>query len=203
MMKTVHNKTNGMFNPLKEPVWIGGFLSIIVGSLFNMGAMAYGTQVLLSSTSSFSILFNTLLSCCYLKETLFRSDIIAIFLICFGSTMFLVSAKNDETKYDAATIKAKYTSQTSIIFYVLAGSSMIAAHMTSEFLKRKIANFYYEKTAERTPLKNVIQAIQIYKSDTQEFKYFKSILRVPMILSAFTGSFMGGIYNSFMRGFLI
>ena len=203
MMKVVHNKTNGKFNPLKEPVWIGGFLSIVIGTLFNMGAMAFGTQVLLSSTSSFSIIFNTVLSSCYLKETLLRSDILAIFLICFGSTMFLVSAKNDETKYDAAQIKAKYTSSTSLVFYVVAGSSMIFCQFTSEVLKKKIANFYFEKTSERTPLKNIIQALQIYKSNSGEFQYYKSILKVPMILSAFTASLMGGIYNSFMRGYLI
>jgi drug/metabolite transporter (DMT)-like permease len=125
MMKVVHNKTNGQFNPLKEPVWVMGFVSIVVGTVFNMAAMAFGTQVLLSSTSSFSIIFNTVLSSFYLRETLYRSDVLAIFLICFGSTMFLVSAKNDETKYDAIQIKDKYTSYTSIIFYIVAATSMI------------------------------------------------------------------------------
>ena len=73
--------------------------------------------------------------------------------------MFLVSAKNDETKYDAVSIQAKYTSRTSLIFYVVAGSSMIVSYMTSEYIKRKIANFYFEKTDENTPLKNIVQAI--------------------------------------------
>lgn len=51
-------------------IWITGLISLILGSVFNIVALRVGNQFLLSSTCALSIIFNTLLSVCFLKESI-------------------------------------------------------------------------------------------------------------------------------------
>ena len=72
LMKHAHNRALAKKrSAFKDPVWYLGFFSLIVGTTFNVWALGYGNQTLLSSTSSFSIIFNSILSVLFLKETLF------------------------------------------------------------------------------------------------------------------------------------
>lgn len=54
-----------------------------------------------------------------------------------------------------------------------AGSSMVVSYMTSEILKKKISKFYNERSREEVHLKNIIQAINVYKSSHPDFVYYK------------------------------
>ena len=72
LMKHAHNRVHKKNrSAFKDPVWYLGFFSIIVGTAFNVFALGFGNQTLLSSTGSFSIIFNSILSVLFLKELLF------------------------------------------------------------------------------------------------------------------------------------
>ena len=96
LMKWAHNKSeqNPGRSVVKDPNWIMGFFSLILGSVLNVVALSFGNQLLLASTSSLSIIFNTLMAVIFLKERFVKTDMIAIFLICLGSLLFLMLAKN-------------------------------------------------------------------------------------------------------------
>lgn len=80
-------------------MWIGGFAVLMFGSVLWVIALGYGNQVLLGSSSSVSIIFNTIFSVILLKESIKCNDIGAIIMICLGSVLFLSIAKNDHRSY--------------------------------------------------------------------------------------------------------
>ena len=91
-MKYSHNKTqlDKNLNAYCNLIWPFGFLSLIVGSVSNVVALGYGNPILLSSSSSISIIINTILSILILKEKLHKSDVYAGILICTGSIAFIL-----------------------------------------------------------------------------------------------------------------
>ena len=140
LMKWAHNKQeeNPGRSVVKDVNWIIGFLSLILGSVLNVVALSYGNQLLLASTSSLSIIFNTLMAVIFLKETLHRSDIIAITLICTGSLLFLLLAKNQDTEYTEKQLFDLYLSPLSLIFISLSILWIAFVYKYDQILKKKV-----------------------------------------------------------------
>ena len=124
-MKVAHNK----IAKTKKSVyfthqWMIGFLTLIAGSIINVVALAYGNQLLLSSSSSITIIWNTIFSVIFLKEALYKTDIVAILFICLGSTLFLSQATNDgseQTKVmDQEGLLLLYMDVQSIVFITVS-----------------------------------------------------------------------------------
>ena len=120
-----------------------GLISVFLGSVFNVVALKFGSQVLLSSMGSFTIVFNSILSVIILKEHLFKSDLIAIFLISLGSTLFLLQAKNDDIKYTPEQIRSMYLRPTSLIYMGISFTAIVGCLLGSKILLLKIKNFYF------------------------------------------------------------
>jgi len=116
MMKVAHNNNKQEESVFKLKEWWIGLVNLIAGSVINVVALGYGNQLMLASTSSISIIFNTLLSVFILKETFFRSDAISILLICTGSVLFLAIAKNDETTYTEEELANLYWRPVSLVY---------------------------------------------------------------------------------------
>ena len=94
---------------------------------------------------SFTIVFNSILSVIVLKEQLFRSDIVAIFLICFGSTLFLLQAKNDEVKYTPDQFREMYLSRVAVVYMGLSLIVILCCLLMSKVLLLKIKNYYFSQ----------------------------------------------------------
>ena len=102
MMKEAHNRvqqSNGQESPYCTKFWIWGFIILLFGSFLYVIALSFGNQVLLGSSSSLSIIFNTIFSVIFLKEKIKCNDIGAIIMICIGTVLFLSIAKNDHRAY--------------------------------------------------------------------------------------------------------
>ena len=102
MMKEAHNhvqKSQSGKSPYCTKLWIWGFIILLVGSFLYVVALSFGNQVLLGSSSSLSIIFNTIFSVLILKEKIKCNDIGAIIMICIGTVLFLSIAKNDHRNY--------------------------------------------------------------------------------------------------------
>ena len=146
LMKFAHNRVvEKNKSAFKDPIWYLGFISLLVGTFFNIYALSYGNQTLLSSTSSFSIMFNTIFSVVFLREPLFRSDCLGILLICIGSTMFLLSAKNDDSLLTSDELYETYMRPTSIIYIVGSLLCLGVSLQLDKCIKAKILKFYQER----------------------------------------------------------
>jgi len=109
LMKMGHNKvqTDAQASLTKDKVkpfylnklWLLGIVSIIVGSALCVVGLGYGNQLMLASSSSLAIVFDTILAVVILKERLMRSDVIAISLICSGSVACFFFVQNDDKEY--------------------------------------------------------------------------------------------------------
>lgn len=75
-----------------------GVFSWFCGSIMNLVALDYGNQILLSSSSCFVTIYNTILSVVVLGEKLQLIDITAIILMCTGSVIFLTGVQDPEQK---------------------------------------------------------------------------------------------------------
>ena len=141
-----------------------------------------------------------------MKENLFRSDILAIFFICTGSTLFLVSAKNKDVHFTAEELEELYLRPVSILYIGLSSTIIVSSSYFSRAILGDIRKFVNQKsgqTLQDVPFMNVVQGISIYKCSDEEFLKIKRKLKAPMILFALMAGLSGGIYNQFIRGFLL
>jgi len=121
--------------------WLGGFMSIILGTALNVVAIGYGNVLLLASASSLSIIFNTIFSVTLLNEKLVKKDILAMLFICIGSVLFLVIAKNDTTEYTPKSLLDLITRPISIAYMVLQLIYIIGAYKVVLAINKRIVNF--------------------------------------------------------------
>jgi drug/metabolite transporter (DMT)-like permease len=125
LMKKSHNRAeldysnNIKRNSYCNPLWLFGFAILILGSILNIIALGYGNVLLLASSSSLSIIFNTGLSVTLLNEKLLKKDILAMTFICIGSILFLTVAKNDPEEYTVSTLMDLYIRPISIVYMIL------------------------------------------------------------------------------------
>ena len=151
LMKWAHNRVQKQNMKLAaadhksaftDITWVGGFLALIAGSMFNIVALGYGNQLLLASTSSISIIFNTIMAVFLLKEPLIKSDMIAIAMICTGSVLFLCFAKNQEIKLTEKKLFKLYLRPLSVIYIVLSICFIVFVYWLDKSFKKKIKTFY-------------------------------------------------------------
>ena len=175
IMKFAHNRVQSQ--GLKKivyfnPYWILGFFCLLLGSFFNLTALGLGDQILFSITSSFSIILNTVFSVLFLRESLILSDFLAICIICVGSTLFLLTAKNDSEVYTSNQLYDNYTRPLSLLFLMCAGGLVVVLMISYLFISKKIRNFYKStiqvneraSDLEKLHMKNVLKAIEILES---------------------------------------
>lgn len=100
---------------------------------------------MLSSTSCFSIIFNTIFIILVLREPLFKTDLIGIFMICLGSTLFLVSARNDDVLYTSDELQEIYMRPKSITFIVGSLVCLVVSLSLEKCINAKILKYYNER----------------------------------------------------------
>jgi hypothetical protein len=79
----------------------------------------------------------------FLKENLYRSDIFALFLICTGSTLFLVSAKNEESDFTPEQLEEMYLRPASILYMSLSSTVIVSSSYFSKAILGDIKKFFY------------------------------------------------------------
>ena len=129
LMKVAHNKNKREISIFKLLEWWAGMLTLIVGSVINVVALGYGNQLMLASSSSISIIFNTLLSVFMLKEKFFKSDGIAISIICIGSILFLSVAKDEDESLDENKLASLYWRPISLMYITASLGFVVWAYL--------------------------------------------------------------------------
>lgn len=214
LMKYAHNRVqeSGKKSAVLDPFWISGFVSLIAGSALNVVALGYGNQLLLASTSSLSIIFNTLFSVFLLKEPLRRWDLISIMLICVGSILFLLVAKNDEVNYSEKQLLDLYLRPISLLFITLSIAFIVAVYWHFMIYKKQLLQLFKDsdKDGEEEPVsKNILDAVNALNESVfakiynGKYRWLKSQLKIPMTLMSIVAGLVGGLQSSFMRGMTI
>ena len=128
----------------KNKYFMVGLVFLAVGHTFNVLSIRFGDQMLFSITNSFTIILNSIFSVRFLKETLVRSDIFAMGMICIATTCFLFVAKNDErelSKQELIDIYTKPWTLTAIGFMLCIDGLLLRLSLTT---MREIMGFYLE-----------------------------------------------------------
>ena len=122
MIKVENSGLNGTKKkiPFFTCEWLSGFVVLTVASLIHVACLPFCDLVLLSTNTSIGIIINNILSVIYLKEqVVWKFDIIAISLICFGSLLIVLLSKYDEVKYTPDEVKDLIWSTTTYVFMIL------------------------------------------------------------------------------------
>jgi len=73
--------------------WLVGLICIIIATACTIISIRYGNLLLISSSSAFTMIFNTILSVTILHESFTRWDVLAIILITLGCVGCMVFTK--------------------------------------------------------------------------------------------------------------
>ena len=84
-LQALEGKKSSCNSVFCHPVWIIGFLVAILSMYFNGLALNYGTVILLSSTSVFTIIFSAIQATIFFSEKFTCRDAVSIVLLTIGS----------------------------------------------------------------------------------------------------------------------
>jgi len=231
LMKKSHNRAElAERNDIKRNAycdyfWLGGFTSIVLGSLCNVVALGYGNVLLLASSSSLSIIFNTAFSVTLLNEKIVKKDILAMLFICIGSILFLIIAKNDPEEYTPKSLLDLITRPISIAYMVLQLIYIIGAYKVVQAINKRIFNFITHISTEEkeqvkqssskpkhnkfsvkvmnTSLDLVKRKIFNKISINQNFQNLKRDIKTPMALMSIAAGVVAGLASALLKGMTI
>ncbi len=83
----------------KSSLWILGLAMIILGSVADFAALAFGAQSIIAPLGSLTLVSNVFFAPCLLGETLTARDIVATVTIMFGATIAVAFASHKDTIY--------------------------------------------------------------------------------------------------------
>ena len=144
MMKISHNmysrghSENKYFNCY----WITGFVFILCGCLANTISLGIGNQMLLAGTSPVTVILTCVLSVIILKERLLKIDIVGIAVICLGSALFVMQAKNNPRVFTQQDVYELYTRTVSVCFLFFAAVLIVSALTYNNRIKQSLMEHF-------------------------------------------------------------
>ncbi len=90
-------------------MWVLGFACIVVGSLFDFAALAFGAQSIVAPLGSTSLVANMIFAQQMLGESLTRKDLTATAVIFAGCVLSVTFASHDNDCYTIDTLLALYS----------------------------------------------------------------------------------------------
>jgi hypothetical protein len=107
--------------------WLLGapVFTIVLGSVINMAAMAFAAQSLLSPFAATTIVWNTVLAPCYLREKLTRRDLAGTVVVISGCLCAGIFAPHSTTTYTLDELLALYTAP-GFVVYAIAVACLLA-----------------------------------------------------------------------------
>jgi uncharacterized membrane protein len=83
----------------KSSLWIIGLMMIILGSIADFAALAFGAQSIIAPLGSLTLVSNVFFAPCMLGETLTHRDLLATLAIVAGATIAVIFASHKDTIY--------------------------------------------------------------------------------------------------------
>jgi len=136
MKLSIERNNKGICNKL----WMTGFSSLILGTVANILALGFGNLLLLASSSSLTLIFNSILSVKILHEAFSVWDGIAICLICSGSIACMFLVKEREGNLSETELKTLFTSTESLSYFGFGILVILAANFVESKVRRDVAD---------------------------------------------------------------
>ena len=122
--------------------WMFGLFILLLGCISNTVSIGIGSQMLMAGTSSVTVILTCILSVLILHERLMRIDIAGIILICLGSTLFVIQAKNGTRLNSELQLLQLYTRPLSLIFITFVIASGIGIYIFNHRMKQSLLSHY-------------------------------------------------------------
>lgn len=123
--KLAHKKMserNQKKNYTQNKYWRIGLAMVIIGSFADFAALSFAPQSLVAPLGSMTLVTNSILAPLLLGEKVFRRDLIATFIIVFGSVISVTFASHTDVVYSSVELFAFYFHTDFLIYiFLVAG----------------------------------------------------------------------------------
>jgi len=85
-------------------LWWGGFWLIIAGTLGDVVALAFAAQSLIAPLAGLTLVFNIMITPCFLKEEITTNDMVATVVIFVGCTLAVAFSNHEDTAWDFSEV---------------------------------------------------------------------------------------------------
>jgi len=79
-----------------QPIWFGGLLLVIAGSIGDFAALGFAAQSLITPVGGFTMVANVVFAHFWLREHLSRVDLLGTFLVIVGVVLIAAFASKEE-----------------------------------------------------------------------------------------------------------
>ena len=129
MQKLAHNRKKRLphHNVVKDPRWIIGMASVIVGSVLDLVSYGFASMSLLAPLGATTLIVNLFVAPCMLGEQLTRYDIIVTLIILSGTVLSVAFGSKADASFTAAELKHLYTYTLFIVYISITIALVIPA----------------------------------------------------------------------------
>ncbi|CAK9094247.1 Probable magnesium transporter NIPA8 [Durusdinium trenchii] len=113
---------------VRQPLWLGGFFLLLLGSIVDFIAFGLAPASLLAPLAALSLVWNMVAAPCFLKEKLQRDQIIATFIIFAGAVVTVVFSDHTSPTYTLEILKQLFLRQAMLVYSAVV-PCVIMAHM--------------------------------------------------------------------------
>ncbi|TMW55747.1 hypothetical protein Poli38472_010629 [Pythium oligandrum] len=106
---TAHEQNKEPLPAYRLPLWVLGFVMILLGSILDFVAFGLAPQSLLAPLAALTLVWNMMLAPCFNKEKLSKKDIFATLVIFAGATVAVVFASHTSPSYNLSMLMELYT----------------------------------------------------------------------------------------------
>lgn len=125
----IHNKV------LSRIVWGCGLSGMIIGALGDLAAFGFAAQSLLAPLGGSTIVFNALMSPCFLNEKLYNTDIYATVIILIGCTVTVAFGDQSEQKFSVEELFGYYMRGDVIMYFICSGAVIVTLIAVLQYME--------------------------------------------------------------------
>ena len=111
---------------IKRPSWQLGMLCLILSEVLNFVALSMNPASIISPLGSFGVIFSTIFGTLFFHESINFKGVIGILLITTGTVLTVITGPSNSKDLTVAEFQVLVKSKTSIIFYLIIASIIIA-----------------------------------------------------------------------------
>eukprot|EP00347_Sterkiella_histriomuscorum_P002196 403369096 len=152
-----------------------GFALIVLGAVINIVSLAFADQITLSSTSSLTLVFNSILATRLLGEEFTRYDLLSIILISLGASLCVILSNYQPIPLTIEELVSKYTSTQSIVLMIITVLFLLAAYKVGEKVIVCIHHLFQDAKNKGELLESFLDKSRLGKeSDTDNLSQLES-----------------------------
>ena len=118
-----------------QPIWITGFVLVIIGALADFGALSLAAQSIVAPIGSFTLVANIGFASCWLGEQLGWKDVLGTGMVIVGSVLSVAFGNHDDTSYTMEQIKEYWALPAFLGFLGVVAFLLLVCYFVSKYLE--------------------------------------------------------------------